>query len=71
VLLALNNGLPPDAALYQSITAPDELAMSVTVPEPHSEDAVTAGLAGTVFTVANTAVREADKQPLELLRAWA
>jgi hypothetical protein len=69
-VLPLNRALPPLAALYQSITAPLEDAMSVTVPVPQREAAVTVGLAGTAFTVAVTATR-ADVQPVEVLRAWA
>ena len=69
MLLPLNNSVPPDAALYQSITAPDELALSVTVPEPHREDAVTAGLAGTGATYAVTVEERAPVQ--EALAATA
>jgi hypothetical protein len=72
VLLPLTRALPPEEAAYQSITAPDGgVALSTTVPAPQREAAVTVGLAGTAFTVAVTATREAEVQPVALLRAWA
>jgi hypothetical protein len=73
VLLPLTRALPPEEAAYQSITAPDGgVARSATVPVPQREAAgTTVGLAGTAFTVAVTATREAEMQPVELLRAWA
>jgi hypothetical protein len=71
VLFAVPNWDPLEEALYQSITAPDEEAFSTTVPVPHREAAVPDGLAGTVYTVAATAVREVDRQPPDEPRAWA
>jgi hypothetical protein len=74
LLLPLTKADPPLEALYQSITAPLEDALRVTVPEVvlQRTPAVTVGLAGTAFTVAVTATREADTQPVaSLLRACA
>jgi hypothetical protein len=71
VLFPLSNAVPPVDASYQSITEPDEEAESATVPVPQREPAVTDGLAGTVFIVAVTAVRAADRQLVVLLRACA
>jgi hypothetical protein len=56
---------------YQSITAPLDEALIVTVPLPQRALFTPVGLAGKVFTVANTAVRAADRQPVVLFRAWA
>jgi hypothetical protein len=71
VLFPLSSALPPVAASYQSITAPDDEARSVTVPLPQREPAVTVGLAGPAFIVAVTATRAADTQLVVLLRACA
>jgi hypothetical protein len=71
VALPLVNTVPPVAALYQSITAPGEEALTVTVPEPQRESGVTLELAGTSFTVATTAVRAADTQLVAAIRACA
>jgi hypothetical protein len=71
VLFPLNKAVPPVAVLYQSIAAPLEVALRVTVPAPHRDPAVTVGLAGTVFTVASTGVRATDTQPVAAIRAWA
>jgi hypothetical protein len=71
VPVPLFSTLPPVAALYQSITAPLDVALIATVPVPQREPAVPVGLAGTVFTVACTALREVDTQPVVLLRASA
>jgi hypothetical protein len=70
-LFPLNNAVPPLDAAYQSITAPDDDALNTTVPVPQREAAVTDGFAGTAFTVAVAAVREADRQPVVLFRACA
>jgi hypothetical protein len=67
-----DNTLPPVAVLYQSITAPDDgVAVSVTVPAPQREALTTDETLGVAFTVANTAVREADTQPVAAIRACA
>jgi len=62
---ALNNSVPPVDASYQSTVVPAALdADIVTVPVPHLELPVPVGAAGTVFTVATTAVLVADIQPV-------
>ena len=61
----LNNSVPPVDASYQSTVVPAALdADIVTVPVPHLELPVPVGAAGTVFTVATTAVLVADIQPV-------
>ena len=61
----LNSSVPPVDASYQSTVVPAALdADIVTVPVPHLELAVPVGAAGTVFTVATTAVLVADIQPV-------
>ena len=61
----LNNSVPPVDASYQSTVVPAALdADIVTVPVPHLELAVPVGAAGTVLTVATTAVLVADIQPV-------
>jgi len=60
-----DNTVPPVDAAYQSMVSPvpgvDEI---LTVPVPQREPAVPVGDDGTVFTVAVTAVLDADKQPV-------
>jgi len=61
----LNSNVPPVDASYQSTVVPAALdADIVTVPVPHLELPVPVGAAGTVFTVATTAVLVADIQPV-------
>ena len=63
------SGLPPLAALYQSIVSPvPTVAVSVTVPVPHREKgpAPATGAAGAAVTVATIAVLIADTQPREV-----
>ena len=61
----LNSNVPPVDASYQSTVVPAALdADIVTVPVPHLELAVPVGAAGTVLTVATTAVLVADIQPV-------
>ena len=69
---ALNNSVPPVDASYQSTVVPAALdADIVTVPVPHLELPVPVGAAGTVFTVATTAVLVADIQPVVLFLVCA
>ena len=64
-VLLLNNGEPPVAAAYQSIVSPAAgVAEIFTVPVPHLTPFVPVGAAGGVLTVADTAVRVADTQPV-------
>ena len=59
------SGLPPLAALYQSIVAPvPTVAVNVTVPGPHrlKGPAPATGAAGTVATVAVIVVLVAETQ---------
>jgi len=61
----LNSSVPPVDPSYQSTVVPAALdADIVTVPVPHLELAVPVGAAGTVLTVATTAVLVADIQPV-------
>ena len=61
----LNSSVPPVDPSYQSTVVPAALdADIVTVPVPHLELPVPVGAAGTVFTVATTAVLVADIQPV-------
>ena len=67
-------GLPPLAALYQSIVSPvPTVAVSVTVPVPHREKgpAPATGGAGSAVTVATIAVLVTDTQVPEVDRASA
>ncbi len=59
-----NNKVPPDPALYQSITPNPLDADKATVPAPHLELLVPAGTAGIALMVAVTAVLVADTQPV-------
>ena len=59
----LSNGEPPEAAAYQSIVSPAPgVAEIFTVPVPHLEPPVPDGAAGIAFTVAITAVLDAEVQ---------
>ena len=60
------NNTPPVDALYQSIVVPATLvAEIVTEPGPHLEPLTgNVAAAGTALTVAVTAVRVADRQPV-------
>jgi hypothetical protein len=64
---------PPVDASYQSIVVPAVLdADRVTVPAPHLEAATGfVAFAGTLFTVAVTAILAADRQPVVVFRACA
>ena len=65
-VLPVPSAVPPVAAAYQLIMLPAVVeALSVTVPVPHT-DAAAPGVAfaGIVFTVATTATRPDDKQPV-------
>ena len=67
-------GLPPLAALYQSIVSPvPTVAVSVTVPVPHrvKGPAPATGAAGAAVTVATIAVLVAETQPPDVARASA
>jgi hypothetical protein len=63
----------PVEEVYQSIVQlAAGVALKVTVPEPQRALLLAAvGAAGTAFTVAVTAVRDADTQPVVLFRACA
>ena len=67
-----NKSVPPVDASYQSIVLPATVvALIVTVPVPHLGTLTAVGTAGTAFTVAVTAVRVADIQPVVVFLAWA
>ena len=67
-----NRAEPPEAAAYQSIVSPAPgVAEIVTVPVPHLELPLPAGAAGTAFTVATTAVLDADTQAVVVFLASA
>ena len=55
--------LPPVLAAYQLMLPDDAVAFKVTVPVPHLEAGVVLATVGTVLTVANTAVLDADTHP--------
>ena len=55
--------VPPVLAAYQLMLPDDAVAFKVTVPVPQVEPAVVLATVGTVLTVANTAVLDADTQP--------
>ena len=68
------SGLPPLAALYQSIVAPvPTVAVSVTVPLPHrvKGPAPATGAAGAAVTVATIAVLVAETQLPDVVLASA
>ena len=68
------SGLPPLAALYQSIVSPvPTVAVSVTVPVPHlvKGPAPATGAVGIVTTFAAIAVLVAETQLPEMVRASA
>jgi hypothetical protein len=61
VAVPLANTLPPVAAPYQSITAPEEaVALSVTAPLPQREAPEDEATVGNAFTVAVTVDAFAD-----------
>ena len=68
-MLPDDKSVPPEAASYQSIVFPAELAVIVTVPVPHLETLPAVGAAGTVLTVAATVVLVADIQPVVIFLA--
>ena len=70
-LLAVDNGIPPDAAAYQSITLPDDAAEINTVPVPHLCPLVPVGTEGIEFMDAITAVLVDEKQPVDTFLASA
>jgi hypothetical protein len=61
--------VPPVDAVYQWIVPELAVAENTTCPDPHTDDGVTDAdvTVGTVFTVAVTAVREADRHPSGLV----
>ena len=71
-MLPESNAVPPEEAAYQSVVQPeggvDEME---TVPGPQLLPPVPVGAAGLEFTVATTAVRVVETQPVDVLRAWA
>ena len=61
---------PAVDTVYQARVDPvGGVANRETLPEPHLAAPVAVGKAGRAFTVANTAVRVADTQPVEVLIA--
>ena len=66
LVLPLDNATPPDDAAYQSIVLPATAVADIeTVPVPHLELLTgDVGTPGTALTVAVTAVRVADTQPV-------
>ena len=71
-VLPLNKAEPPEAAAYQSIVSPAPgVAVIVTVPVPHLAAPEPAGAAGTVLTVATTAVLVAARHPVVVFLACA
>ena len=70
--LLLVNNEPAVAASYQSMVSPEPgVAEITTVPVPQRSASLAVGAAGSEFTVAVTAVRVAETQPLVVLRASA
>ena len=66
------SAVPPVAAAYQSMVCPAPgVAEIVTVPVPHRDAGVPAGAAGSVLTVAVTAVLVDEIQPVAVLRVCA
>ena len=66
------SGDPPVAAAYQSTVSPAPAeAVRVRVPVPQREAPVAEGAVGLLLTVAITAVRLADTQPVVISRACA
>lgn len=64
--------LPPVEAAYQSIVSPAPGVADIpTVPVPHRDEFVPVGREGIVFTVADTALRVADIQPVVVFLASA
>ena len=63
-MVALDNAVPPEAAIYQSITLPDEDADKATVPVPQRDPSVPVETEGVAFMVAVTAVLVGDRQPV-------
>ena len=59
------NTVPPDEAAYQSIVSPmPAVPEIVTVPVPQRDPSEPVGNDGTEFTVAVTAVRPEERQPV-------
>ena len=66
------NDVPPVDVEYQRIVAPVlAVAFNITVPVPHLAFGVVPVIVGSAFTVAVTAVREEETQPVEELYASA
>ena len=59
---------PPVEAEYQSISLPARVAEIATVPLPQREPLPAVGADGLAITVATTAVREVETQPVLVLR---
>ena len=63
--LAVDNCVPPEAALNQANVAPvGSVALKTTVPVPQRETSPAVTISGTAFTVAFTAVLVVDKHPV-------
>ena len=71
LVLPESKSVPPEAASYQSIVLPAEVAVMAIVPVPHLELLPAVGAAGTAFTVAVTAVLVGEIQPVVVFLAWA
>ena len=70
--LAVDNAVPPEAALNQATVAPvGGVALNTTLPVPHLETSFAVATSGTAFTVALTAVLVVDKHPVVVLRLCA
>ena len=68
----LDSNVPPVDALYQSIVSPaPAVADKVTLPIPQFDAPVPVGVVGNEFTVATTAVRDADVQPVVMFLTCA
>jgi len=65
------NAEPPVEAEYQTISLPALVAEIATVPVPQREPLPAVGAVGLAFTVATTAKREVETQPVLVLRASA
>ena len=71
-VLPVNKAAPPEAAAYQSMVSPAPgVAVIVTVPVPHLAAPEPEGIAGTVLTVATTAVLVAAMQDVRVFLACA
>ena len=71
LLFADTSAAPPDAAEYQSTTLGEAVAESVTGPLPHMAAPVPVGATGKERTVAVSAVRARETQPVVVFLASA